>query len=169
MSIDIIIFLSIFIGWIAIMSYCICGMVALANGEKWGFKHWFERVGGELMTLVNVSQLKECYELLKEIDKWDYAYPSSTQYRLDLMLCKLSKKFEREVGNTLTQEIFEGHDRRYKFASVVKGKAQLMTHSPVEKKDSFGREYLSYPIDTFIQPLEGDFENTDFIIERIER
>ena len=38
--------LSIFIGWIAIMSYCICGMIALANSENWGFKHWFERVGG---------------------------------------------------------------------------------------------------------------------------
>ena len=38
--------LVIFILWIGIILYCILGMVALAGGEKWGFKHWFERVGG---------------------------------------------------------------------------------------------------------------------------
>lgn len=71
------------------------------------------------------------------------------------------------MNRILSHDVFEGHDKLYKFASVVKGKAYIMTHAPIMKKCSNGEEYLSYPADTYVKLLEGNFENTNLIIERI--
>lgn len=73
-----------------------------------------------------------------------------------------------KVVQKLNQDVFLQHDERYKFASVVSGKAQLMTHRPFENEDSFGSKYLCLPSYAFVKPLDGDFENTDLIIERVE-